>query len=86
MWPTVAPERTACQSNFTLGSSRCSLAGEVGGSRKQFECVDVARPDDEKVRSIEGEDLPDVESCGDRDDTGVGGAESQVRVALDKLG
>lgn len=35
---------------------------------------------------VEDEDLPDVESFGDRDDTGVGGAESQVRVALDKLG
>jgi hypothetical protein len=38
------------------------------------------------VRSVEGEELPDVESFGDRDDAGVGSAERQVRVALDKLG
>jgi len=36
--------------------------------------------------AVEDEDLPDVESFGDRDDAGVGGAERQVRVALDKLG
>lgn len=36
-------------------------------SWEQFECVDVARPDDGEVRSVEGEDLLDVESFGDRD-------------------
>ena len=53
------------------------VAGEVAASWEQFECLDVAGADDGEVRPVEGEDLSDVKSFGDRDDAGVGGAEAR---------
>ena len=46
--PAWAVEPAAFRSEVAAAPDRfaLSLAGEVGGSRKQFERVDVARPDD----------------------------------------
>jgi hypothetical protein len=50
-----------------------------------FEGVDVVGSDDREVRAIKGEDLADAEALRDGADAGIGGAEEQMRVALDEF-
>lgn len=66
---------------------RRSICGAVGSlSRKQVEGLDVSRSENAEVAVIEGGDLAGTEPLGNRDQTGVCAAESEVGVDVDELG
>ena len=55
-------------------------------SGQQRERVDVRRADHGEVPAIQGGDLADTKSLGDRHDAGVDAANVEIAVVLDQLG
>ena len=53
--------------------------------REQSERLNVPRADDAEVAVVEGRDFADPQPFGNRDDSGVGGAQGKVGVGVDQV-